>query len=285
MFVDEDDWRSLRRFQKEIVRCYAAGLNSTRAVLVGRSAARIGGLWVLPTDDELVELALPNGRPSARSRWFEGHEYRYMRIPEEDLVEVGGVRYTDSIRTAIDVARFHGFRHGLVAFDSVLEGHNRQTARAIWKRINRELKRMAGTANVGDARLAHLHATHNSESPYESFVRAVLIELGIRFEIQVVVGPYRVDILVDGWLVIEVDGYVKFEDKPHDAVLKQMERENWLRSHHFEVMRLFTSQVLDPAAWIVDLERLLATAGQRVPVTISTSAWQPAGPGRHTFAA
>jgi very-short-patch-repair endonuclease len=51
----------------------------------------------------------------------------------------------------------------------------------------------------------HLHP--GSESGIESIVRFLLASAGIRASIQVVLRErYRVDLLIDGWLVVEIDG-------------------------------------------------------------------------------
>ena len=116
-FVRAEQWAGLKRDEQEFLRCYAAGVSAHRAVLVGRSAARALGLWVLGKDPEVIELAQRNGHPPSKTQWPEGVVYRNIPVPEMDIREhtafdpagAGGrIRLTTPARTAIDIARFHG---------------------------------------------------------------------------------------------------------------------------------------------------------------------------------
>lgn len=267
IYIPREAWEGLRRFEQEYLRCYAASLQGTRAVLVGRSAGRVNGIWVLPHPQEEVELALPNGRPSAKKRQFPGHRYRYMALPPEHIVTRGRLRYTDPIRTAIDIARFFEFHHGLAAFDSLLAGLDSDRANQRWLEISAMMKQMGGTFGIERARHAFRHVTNLSESAAESHVRAILLKHGIEAEVQMIIGKYRVDLLIDGWLIIEVDGYGKFADKPHDKVMEQVKRENWLKSQRYEVYRIFTDQIWDERIWIAEIRAILE-AGPRGPVRV-----------------
>ena len=102
--------------------------------------------------------------------------------------------------------------------------------------------RMKGTKGIGKARAALAKATNRSESAYETLLRLILQEHGITCHAQVSIGPYRVDLLA-GDVIIEIDGRVKYAKQPEDVVLKQLEREDWLREQGFKVLRVRTGEI------------------------------------------
>ncbi|QYH19458.1 hypothetical protein JKI95_10285 [Corynebacterium aquatimens] len=142
-------WTTLKPHEREFLRCYAASAITHKAVLVGRSAARIAGMWVLEHKDEVVELALPSGKPPAKSSWPEGIVCRRVPVPAGDIVTAGKhgeLRYTRGARTAIDVARFHTQRDGVVAFDSLFRDETEANKLAISESVTKALKRMEGSS-------------------------------------------------------------------------------------------------------------------------------------------
>jgi len=72
-----------------------------------------------------------------------------------------------------------------------------------------DLTRAVGPRPGPATRWMLTHADARAESPLESMLRAVLVDAGVRrIEPQVgLPGVGRVDLLVDGWLVIEADGF------------------------------------------------------------------------------
>lgn len=286
VYVDSWAWGELSPDEQQFLRCYAASCQSSKAVLVGRSAARLGNIWVIPTSEEQVELALPNGQPSAKSRWFPGYLYRSMTVPDRDIVQVGDVRYTDSIRTAIDIARLYGFREGVVAFDSVFSGHNVEAANGILSGVQATLSRMRGTRGIGVAREALANATNLSESPYESLARATLLQNGIKPQPQVRIGNFRADLLLDDTLILDIDPHPTLDTKPDEAIREQHQRDAWLKEHGYEVLRLFADDVCgDETAWLADLAAARQRAGSKGPALLKPMKYAPQGPGRHLTSA
>lgn len=121
-FVPDTQWAGLKRHEQAFLAAYATGLAAHKAVLVGRSAARVHDMWVLPARDEVVELAQRGGAPPSTSQWPESVTYRRMAVPDANLDTFRGVRLTTRARTAADVARLHGARQGAVAIDGLLYG-------------------------------------------------------------------------------------------------------------------------------------------------------------------
>ncbi len=58
--------------------------------------------------------------------------------------------------------------------------------------------------------------------------RALLLRAGIHVRTQYVVGTYRADWASDGWLLIEIDGDVKYQDKPVEAIRAEHRRQKEL---------------------------------------------------------
>ena len=56
--IPSEYYRELKRHEQQWLRAVAVGKSKTRAVLIGRSAARIHGMWVVPRTPELVETTL-----------------------------------------------------------------------------------------------------------------------------------------------------------------------------------------------------------------------------------
>lgn len=282
-FIAASDWHQLKRYEQEFLRCYAAAASARRAILVSRSAARLQEMWVIPARDEIVELAQHDGNPPSKTQWPNGTAYRRMTVPETDVSRWGTMdpagaprplRLTNEVRTAIDIARFHGTRHGVVAMDSLFLNRPPGKRIAIRKQILSTLDRLAGKRGIGAARLAFELCSDFSESAYESLFRVILKENGIDVQEQMWIGRFRVDLLW-GQVIIEIDGLSKFEDMPHETVIKQLERENWLKEQGYEVLRLFPSEILrDEARCVQRVLEAKKRADARGPVLVQPSRYR-----------
>lgn len=284
-FVPAEAWKQLKRHEQEYLRCYAAALSANRAVLVGRSAARVLGMWVIPSQDEVVELGARGCNLPSRSQWPEGVLYRHGEIPDIDIRTIDAlngngrepaIHLTSRGRSAVDIARAHGLQHGVVAMDSLFRGgrsFENQTAR---REVEAILARLAGKRSIAVAREALARSSTLSGSPYESLMRVILFEHGITVDEQMWIGrDYRVDLLW-GTLVIEIDGFMKFELKPHDAVMDQLARENWIKEQGFEVIRLFPIEILsDPEGCVARIRRSKKLADARGATRIIPSHSRP----------
>lgn len=88
MYCDTEAWNGLKDHEQTFLRCCAASRQSTKAVLVGRSAARINGVWVV-AQSEPVTLAVPSGQPPSVAGSWTGYTYRYMQLPIDDILSDG----------------------------------------------------------------------------------------------------------------------------------------------------------------------------------------------------
>lgn len=243
--------------QRRFVEAVARGRNAYQAVLIGRSAARVLGMWVVSLTPEQVELALPTGEvpPTYRGDSSVICRRRCVDVYEEAY----GVRVTLAVRTFIEIARDHGFAEGLIAADWLLaHGYTRED-------LYRELERMGRIRNVRVVRRCIAHATAVSESPYESLARAILILAGVReIQPQAWVGGYRVDLLIGGWLVIEVDGDVKYAENPGLTIRQENQRQKRLGNRGLVFLR-YTPRELrrDPQLLVQEVALRLEALGAR----------------------
>lgn len=255
-FIAESDWSQLKKHEREFLRTYAAGTAAHKAVLVGRSAAIVSGIWTLPIAEDAVTLANPAHPAPWRTQWPKGVKYRSMRIPLTDYYSFSAlpgdtIRTTTPPRTAVDVARLHGVRHGVVAMDSLFYQAHPREHRSIRAELEDVVTRLSGKRGIARARKALDWCSTKSESPYESLLRVVLREHGVEAAEQMWIGPYaRPDLMWDQ-LVIEVDGDAKFADNGQAAALEQLERENWLRLQGYAVVRVTPRELLRNEAAVI----------------------------------
>ncbi|WP_411707133.1 endonuclease domain-containing protein [Corynebacterium sp. LaCa222] len=158
---------------------------------------------------------------------------------------VAGVRTTHPARTCLEIARLHGFPDGLVATDSALRQHGVTTYD-----LREELARMQRTRGQAAMRKVIEHAYGGSESPYESYLRALIIERFPQVKIEPqkpLLGKYRADLCLDGWLVVEVDGDAKYDGtygkEPVHVVKQQIKRQRALENRGYVVLRFGSSEV------------------------------------------
>ena len=280
MYFCAETWKHLKEYQKAFLRCYAAGCQSRKAVLVDCSAARLNGVWTIARN-EPVTLAVPNGCPASTNNSWTGYEYRHRKIPETDIIHDGPVRYTDAIRTAVDIARERGVREGVIAMDSVLSGHGDHLYEELLHQFRATIARLAGTKGIANARKALPLASRLSDSPYESLLRLILDAYGVPYRTQAAIGRYRVDFLIGDNLVVEVDGWEKYEDVPHEVLRKQRVRDDWLAERGYKVLHFYTEDFWgDEADLIQRIRKAWPVARGLLPVQVKPKGYTPIGPGR-----
>lgn len=168
--VHRDHYRSLPLPAQLRLRAIAAARSAYTAVLISKSAARVHGLWVLASAEEKVEMALPHNSLPNKDRRHPERIYRKTKLPDPLLVH--GTRTVSPARAVIDIARFHGFREGLIAADSALRTGIAKKA------LRQEFAQMGRVRNSAVVREVIHHSCAASPSPYASFARALLIQAG-----------------------------------------------------------------------------------------------------------
>lgn len=169
------------------------------------SAAHELGLPILKPKDPLVHVT----RPGFTNAWTEnGVKHHLARFAERQVVEVNGMRALDLARTAVDIARERGRRHGLVACDGAMR-------RGVTRReLQAAVAPMAHWPGSRAARWAVGKADPGAENPNESLARELVLDAGIgepetQFPVQTDDGVRWCDIRV-GNLVVEAHGGIKY---------------------------------------------------------------------------
>ena len=259
-------WRQWVRHKQQFAKVVAAGWSTHRAVLIGKSAARLWGMWVISTAGEEVELAVPSGSVPPRRLTPKGYRYRRVKSLQESMVSIAGVRATNPARTCLEIARLHGFSDGLVATDSALGQHDVTTYD-----LREELAKMQRTKGQAAMRKVIEHAYGGSESPYESYLRALIIERFPQVKIEPqkpLLGKYRADLCLDCWLVLEVDGDAKYDgtygEAPAHVVKQQIKRQRALENRGYVVLRFGPSDMKAPDEALRIIASHLGKRGSKV---------------------
>ncbi|MBA1834490.1 endonuclease domain-containing protein [Corynebacterium wankanglinii] len=251
-------WGGLKYHERQWLRVEAAAMVSNAAVLVGRAAARKLGMWVISRGEEPVEVALPS-RSVSQSRAQSGrYTFRFSKLRRDEQLIYEGHCITTPTRTFIDIARYHGFIEGLIAADYLLRRGIERDA------IEKEIRKMGRAKGIGVARKCLEHAIPNSDSAYESLAWGLLIEAGIGPVVaQAKVERYFADLLVKGWLIIEIDGEIKYEGDDADDVLRaERHRQKRIGNKGYVFLRFSPSFLRKhPEKFIAEVRTVLAGTG------------------------
>ncbi len=98
-----------------------------------------------------------------------------------------------------------------------------------------------------------------AEAGTESLARLRLAGLGRTIEVQVEIGPYRVDLLIDGWLAIEIDS----EEWHSSTRVGDLQKSAWLTARGYRVEHFDYSQVMN--AWPTLEEAIWQSLGRPRP--------------------
>lgn len=168
-----------------------AALVALGGVLSCAAAATHLGLPVLVP--HRLHLTVPRTWGHARQPGVRVHR-RDLREQEHDGLS------TSLLRTVLDCARCLPLREAVVVCDAALRAGLPAAALAA-------AARQASGPGAGAVRRVAGLADAGAESPIESCLRLLATEVA-RVELQVhIAGVGRVDLLLDGWLVVEADGF------------------------------------------------------------------------------
>ncbi|WP_158602801.1 type IV toxin-antitoxin system AbiEi family antitoxin domain-containing protein [Jiangella rhizosphaerae] len=215
VYCDGGLWRASARqpAARHILEARAAWLAlGRRGWATGYSAAVIAGLPVPHGEPRQLRFSLPQRGHGRRA--YHGLRLRTAGIDQADVLLLHGVPVTAPARTALDVAREHGFGVGLVLADAAL-----RLGIASADELRRVADRLARWPGGRQSLLVATHADGARESPAESISYAAVVDAGLplpRCNVWVVghgAGGVRTDFV---WrehrLVREVDGGVKYTD-------------------------------------------------------------------------
>lgn len=192
--------------------------------------------------------------PGVRLHWHERREaVRGYRVAVVDvLLQLAACVPFDWLVAAMDAA-LHVPRNGTPLIGA-----------ASWELLRDALPERLRTAwHLADGR---------AESPIETIVRLGLVRVGIAFELQVWMLPYhRVDFLIGGWLIVEVDGKRYHVDE--ETFEADRERDALLASWGYRVLRFSYRQVIEDLRGVLDVITTVHAARFRTdPATRRASA-------------
>lgn len=133
--------------------------------------------------------------------------------------------------------------------------------------LNWVLGNMGRVKGVADARRAVEHSVNSSESPWESYARALILDADLpavrSLRVQYRVNQYYADLAINGWLLIEIDGNVKYENELEEVIRAEHQRQKALLNQGFVVLRFSPQELREaPKDFINTIARHLA-AGPR----------------------
>lgn len=234
--VDKASHQQLPQWEQSRMFATAVGLTADRAVVAGRAAARLWGLQVL-SFNPTVELMYLDGKSATSKRYWPPQViFRRCNLRSDEMVEHYGLRVTRIMRTLRDIAVYHGVLEALVSTDS---------ARRKWPKLTKEYlregilggPRFKGVAAIREA--IELSET-KAESALESKGRYLILKFRhpeirtIDLQAKIEGSSYQVDLLINGWLAIELDGDIKLDGttfgKTDEVLRKERQREIFIQN-------------------------------------------------------
>lgn len=212
------------------------------------SAALMHGLPVAYPVTHQVEVVRPG-----TNRRFKSIHVRGNRVPKAHRTTIGGAAVTTLERTLIDVARSYNLDVSVPMIDDAL--HREFTTK---ERILATLDQCLEKRNATKVRLAIDLADSHRESPAEAVAAVRFFEHGITgLEPQVTfrADGLKRDIRVDfchrqARLIIEIDGIDKLylgSGVPRQELEEERRREQWLRDHGWQVIRISWKELFQEA--------------------------------------
>ncbi|MFM6852012.1 MAG: hypothetical protein ACKOVB_23210 [Terrabacter sp.] len=216
--------------ERWIIKDRAAVLTSERpATLSHDSAARVLGIDTLDPPTHSTHLTML-GSTGSRTN---GGVTRHRDLLPLCVERADDVLVTSYARTAVDIARWHGYRHGLVAIDSV------RHMGVPLSDLDAELSRMVRHPHVARARAAVSDSDAGAESVLETLGRELVASLGLgeietQFAVRIAGGRIVWCDLRVGCHIFECHGKLKLipvsaggvaDEPPEEVLWKQQARQ------------------------------------------------------------
>ncbi len=215
--VDCAVYRGLPPWDKAAARAFAVGMTMDKAVVGGQAAARLWELATLRVEKQVVCHLPDGGIPSSPKTWPEGVIYRYGRLDTGDIREYHGIRVTSLMRLLLDIAHYEGLHAAVVVIDSARRKYPELTEGELHRRLG-AYRRYRGLRVL---RRAIELSVPNSDSAQETRARLILHEANlpgirsiqpqVRFNRDRGGRFYVVDFLINGWIIVEIDGRSKYK--------------------------------------------------------------------------
>jgi very-short-patch-repair endonuclease len=237
-------WVALPDANAEAKRAVAA-----RGILGGESALRSYRIWV--SHDTGTCIATP--RTASRLPPVGPDAYRVWRDGVPAVPTTWRVSVFDALGQHLP--RLTDPRHAVASLDSAL---NRRlitptAAGSLLARMPRRVRRL------------HRWIDGRAESGLETLLRMAMVEQGWRVASQVEVpGVGRVDLMIDGWLIIEADGSAWHDD--HESIDRDRQRNGALVARGYRWHRFGYDQIMDDLDGCIAIIRALLAGGRPIAV-------------------
>jgi hypothetical protein len=261
VYAERSMWEALDPYAgRPLARAWAAHLAIGVDHLMSHdSAAHAWGLPVVLAPSHLVHITRPGVWGSRTEHGIKHH----LAMDPPAVEMVGGLPVTGLARTAMDLAREHGYECGAAAADRALRWG------VITDDFDDVISGMKSWPGVTRSRRASEVADPGADTPGETLMRLVVLELGIgvpvtQFPVPVTTGVAWCDLLV-GRHVFEFDGRRKYlgvaaggdaERPAEEVVWAEKVRERDVASHGLGVSRVFWDDCLGRAR-LATMDRLL----------------------------
>ena len=261
----------------------AVGATRRTGVISGFAAASLLGIGVLNLHHiTTVDVTLPGkAQPPSRSQWPSIVHYRSADLLPEDITIVHGYRVTTPARTFTDICTMHGEAEGLAFLESALHAYDLHYFQAYVAR-HRSQWGMVRAQRVLN------WALYGIDSVYESYARYLIItqlphisvDAQVVFFLQESENYYRVDLLVDDWLIVEIDG--RFKEQGTDTqvkttLLNQNRREHYLENLGYHMLRLhpdeLTHHLIPTITHLTSLIHHTRPLTEHVPQNLKSRPW------------
>ncbi len=269
VYVERRSYQAASSAARSIACAVAACLARPGSVVSHHSAALVHGLPTLGSRPAIPALTVARGS-CQRGERDRTVVVRTGHLATWQLEQRGAWRLTTVARTICDLSRDQPSVNVLAAMDAALFREHT---------TKREIRQVYDTCDSwpGSGRLLPLLglAEQLAESPYETFARWQLIQLGHRGIPQVWGydrdGPVgRGDLWIPHlWSYLEVDGDVKYtQEAPATTLMDEKHRQERLEEAGFGVARIAARDVKN----LCLLEQRIRSAGRRGQIVRATSA-------------
>ncbi len=239
---------TLSQPEEQFICANYAGIRS--ASITGLAAARIRGLKTF-SPLAYLDLIHPNNVSApARGRWRYRRRYTTGNVRSSEISTVDGFRLVPPIHMLLHIQKLYGDLDSLVVIDMLRAKDPRFTE----EHLVELLQELPSHTGVPGLREMIAMSEPTTRSPLESVGRYRLLSgnypwiHSIEYEVKIVIGDgggnritYYADILINGFLVLELDGRSKYTmvygRDPVETVVQERIREHLIQNCGFVIRR------------------------------------------------
>ena len=263
--VRSDYFRSLAPHERARLVAIATGRGVPKSIAIGRTAARIHGMWVVTRSKETAELTR-GAHPCTTMP--EGQRCRRMKLRPEEITLIDGARTLTPFRTAADIAATYGLVEGLVAMSWL-----KYSGWGIG-RLRREAERLGPVKGIATIRQCIELSSPRALSPFEPYAQGLFVEAGIEGirmhpRLPLPGGRYiEPDLMIGDHVAVEIDGDAKYDGVTYgsldDISRGELKRQKLLINMGLEVVRFSPRELLtNPEYCIETLRGAIERASRR----------------------